>query len=227
MQHTSGNSQSPRLAVLVSGHARGSNLQSLIDAYNAGILATSVVLVIGTNSDCKALERAQAAGIETIVISPNKPGRTDEGYGECISKALIRRNVDIVCLLGYMRRLPTHVVTNFKYRILNIHPSLLPLFGGQGMYGHNVHAAVIESGVKVTGVTVHLVDEDYDTGPILIQRVVDVLDEDTPETLAARVLECEHRAIVDAVRLVAETGIKIVGRRVVKSSTLISQEQSN
>ncbi len=226
MQQISGNPTAPRLAVLVSGHARGSNLQALIDAHAAGELLTSVVLVIGTHSESAALERARCKGIDTLVISPMKPGRTETEYGDTLLQALSRRNVDGVCLLGYMRRLPLTIVAQFRNRILNIHPSLLPLFGGQGMYGLNVHAAVIDAGVKVTGATVHLVDEDYDTGPIVVQQVVAVNDDDTPETLAKRVLECEHKAIVEAVRLVMETGIEVVGRRVITKPTTTSQEHA-
>lgn len=226
MQHSSGDSYSPRLAVLVSGHARGSNLQALIDAERSQIIQSSVVLVIGTNADSAALQRARDAGIDTVVISPNKPGRTEEQYSAALLKALTNREVDVVCLLGYMRRLPAAIVAQYKHKVLNIHPSLLPLFGGKGMFGLNVHSAVIESGVKVTGATVHLVDEEYDTGPIVVQRVVDVLDDDTPEILARRVLDCEHAAIIEAVRLVCETGIVVLGRRVTKTNQISFRSSS-
>jgi len=122
--------------------------------------------------------------------------------------------VDVIALAGYMKKLPPEVVKRYHNRILNIHPALLPAFGGQGMYGSHVHQAVIESGVKITGVTVHLVSEEYDDGPIVVQEPVMVLDTDTPESIAARVLVAEHATYWRAVKAVAEGTISVDGRRV-------------
>jgi len=203
-----------RIGVMVSGHGRGTNLQAILDACASGEIPGRVVVVIGTRRDAPALERAQAAGVETVVIPPRKYEGDEAAYGEALLRALRRRDVGLICLAGYMRLLPPAVVHAYRGRIMNIHPALLPLFGGQGMYGERVHRAVLESGMKVTGVTVHFVDEQYDTGPIILQRVVPVLDDDTPETLAARVLAEEHRAYAQAIRLFAEGRLVIEGRRV-------------
>jgi folate-dependent phosphoribosylglycinamide formyltransferase PurN len=129
---------------------------------------------------------------------------------------LVPREVqpDLICLAGYVRLLPANVVRAYRHRILNIHPALLPLFGGKGMYGLRVHEAVLQSGMKVTGCTVHFVDEQYDTGPIVLQSVMEVRDDDTPETLAARLLPVEHATYVRAIRLFVEGRLKIEGNRV-------------
>ncbi|MCS6777952.1 MAG: phosphoribosylglycinamide formyltransferase [Chloroherpetonaceae bacterium] len=202
------------IAVLVSGTGRGSNLGALIDACAHGEIHGKIVLVIGTRRDAPALERADAAGVPVAVVSPRQYADDEEGYANALLRLLDRSQVDLICLAGYLRKLPAKVVTAYAGRILNIHPSLLPLFGGQGMYGLHVHQAVLESGMKVSGCTVHFVDEHYDTGPIVIQTPVPVLDNDTPETLAARILPEEHRAYVRAVQLFAAGRLRIDGRRV-------------
>lgn len=203
-----------RVAVLVSGHGRGSNLQALIDGCHSGTIAGSIVVVVGTRADAPALDRARTAGLETVVVSPRKFGDDDAAYGAALIRVFQRRETGLVCLAGYMRKLPASVVAAYSGRVMNIHPGLLPLFGGPGMYGGRVHAAAIESGMKFSGCTVHFVDENYDTGPIILQRVVPILDEDTPETLAGRVLPEEHRAYTRAVALFAADRLRIVGRRV-------------
>lgn len=202
------------IAVLVSGTGRGSNLGALIDACARGEIHGQIALVIGTRRDAPALERARAAGIATAVVSPRQYATNEEGYANALLRLLDRYPIGLICLAGYLRKLPAKVVTAYAGRILNIHPSLLPLFGGQGMYGLHVHQAVLESGMKVSGCTVHFVDEHYDTGPIVIQTPVPVLDNDTPETLAARILPEEHRAYVRAVQLFAAGRLRIEGRRV-------------
>ncbi|MGC8667334.1 MAG: phosphoribosylglycinamide formyltransferase [Chthonomonadales bacterium] len=203
-----------RIAVLVSGHGRGSNLQAILDACACGKIRGSVEIVIGTRHTAPALERARTHGVPTLVVSPKKYGADDEAYGRALLRTLSARGVGLVCLAGYMRKLPSVVVEAYPGRIMNIHPALLPLFGGRGMFGERVHQAVLESGMKVSGCTVHFVDAEYDTGPIIIQRCVPVLDEDTPQTLAARILPEEHRAYVQAVSLFAEGRLQIEGRRV-------------
>lgn len=201
-----------RIAVLVSGHGRGSNMAALIDACQRGEIAGEVVLVIGTRREAPALQRAAEKGVPTCVVSPR--GLDEEEYARRLLRRLEEARVDLVCLAGYMRLLPTPVVHAYAGRVMNIHPALLPLFGGKGMYGEHVHRAVLESGMKVSGCTVHFVDEHYDTGPIIVQRCVPVEEDDTWESLAARVLAQEHQAYVQAVKLFAEGRLRIEGRRV-------------
>jgi formyltetrahydrofolate-dependent phosphoribosylglycinamide formyltransferase len=203
-----------QIAVMVSGHGRGTNLQALIDGCDSGEIPGDIGVVIGTRSDAPAIERAQAAGIKTVVISPRKYEGDDAAYGEALLRALSAAGAGLICLAGYMRMLPLSVVEAYRDRIMNVHPALLPLFGGKGMYGENVHRAVLESGMKVSGATVHLVDEVYDSGPIVHQIAVPVASDDTPETLAARVLVAEHHAYTEAVRWFAEGRIQVQDRRV-------------
>ncbi len=201
-----------RIAILVSGHGRGSNMAAIIDACQRGEVDGQVVLVIGTRCEAPALQRAAEKGVPTCVISPRN--LSEEEYAQRLLHALGEAKVDLVCLAGYMRLLPTPVVQSYAGRVMNIHPALLPLFGGKGMYGEHVHRAVLDSGMKVSGCTVHFVDEHYDTGPIIVQRCVPVEEEDTWETLAARVLVQEHQAYVQAVKLFAQGRLRIEGRRV-------------
>ena len=201
-----------RIAILVSGQGRGSNMAAIIDACQRGEIDGQVVLVIGTRREAPALQRATEKGVPTCVISPRN--LTEEEYAHRLLHALSEAKADLVCLAGYMRLLPTPVVQAYAGRVMNIHPALLPLFGGKGMYGEHVHRAVLESGVKVSGCTVHFVDEHYDTGPIIVQRCVPIEEEDTWETLAARVLAQEHQAYVQAVQLFAQGRLRIEGKRV-------------
>jgi len=201
-----------RIAILVSGHGRGSNMAAIIDACQRGEIDGQVVLVIGTRDEAPALQRATEKGVSTEVVSPSKLG--EEEYARRLLQTLGDAQVDLVCLAGFMRLLPPPVVHAYAGRVMNIHPALLPLFGGKGMYGEHVHRAVLESGMKVSGCTVHFVDEHYDTGPIIVQRCVPVEEEDTWETLAARVLAQEHQAYVQAVQLFAQGRLRIEGKRV-------------
>ncbi len=202
-----------RIAVMVSGHGRGSNLQALIDACRDGVVPGSVELVIGTRKGAPALDRGVAAGIHTMVLKPGRPELAEE-YASALLDSLALHAIDLICLAGYMRLLPSRVVRAYRWRIMNVHPALLPAFGGRGMFGEAVHRAVIESGATESGCTVHFVDEEYDHGPVILQRRVPVLPADTPETLAARVLPVEHRTYADAVRLFAE------GRLVVRDGSV-------
>jgi len=201
-----------RIAILVSGHGRGSNMAAIIDACQRGEIDGQVVLVIGTRDEAPALQRATEKGVSTEVVSPSKLG--EEEYARRLLQTLGDAQVDLVCLAGFMRLLPPPVVHAYAGRVMNIHPALLPLFGGKGMYGEHVHRAVLESGMKVSGCTVHFVDESYDTGPIILQRCVPIEEEDTWETLAARVLAQEHQAYVQAVKLFAQGRLRVEGRRV-------------
>jgi formyltetrahydrofolate-dependent phosphoribosylglycinamide formyltransferase len=202
------------IAVLVSGQGRGSNLQALLDGCACGQIAGRIAVVIGARADAPALERARTAGVPVAVVSPRKYEGNEAGYAEALGRVLKRYDIGLICLAGYMRKLPVSIITAYRHRILNTHPALLPLFGGRGMYGEHVHQAVLESGMKVSGCTVHFADEEYDTGPIVLQTAVPVLDEDTPQTLAARVLAEEHRAYPRAVQLFAEGRLRVEGRRV-------------
>jgi phosphoribosylglycinamide formyltransferase-1 len=197
-----------RLGVLISG--RGSNLQSLIDAIASGRLDATIAVVISNKADALGLERARAAGIETVVLS-HRDWSSREDYDSALVRELRARSVGLVCLAGFMRIFTPIMVRAFSNAILNIHPSLLPAF--QGL--HPQHQALAH-GVKVSGVTVHLVTDDLDAGPIVVQRPVPVLDDDTEERLAARILVEEHRAYVEAVGLVLDGRWKIDGRRFVR-----------
>ena len=198
----------------MSGHGRGTNLQAILDACASGTVPAKVAVVIGTREDAPAMERATAAGVPVLAISPKRFEGNDEAYASAILEELEERKVGLVCLAGYMRMLPEAIVNRYKHAVMNVHPALLPLFGGKGMYGEHVHRAVLESGMKVTGCTVHFVDYEYDTGPIIHQQCVRVLEDDTPETLAARVLPKEHAAYVEAIQLFAEGSIRVEERRV-------------
>lgn len=203
-----------RIAALVSGPSRGSNLQALLDACRTGQIMGRMALVIGTRADAPALERARLAGAVTVVVSPRKYEADEDAYAAALLSQLRRHDVGLICLTGYMRRLPPAIVAAYPQRIMNIHPALLPLFGGRGMYGEHVHRAVLESGMKVSGCTVHFVDEQYDTGPIIAQAAVPVYDTDTPQALAARILPEEHRIYTQAVELFAAGRLSVQNRRV-------------
>lgn len=202
-----------RIAVLVSGVGRGSNMQSIIDGCTSGRINGSVVLILGVRDDAPAMQRAQAAGITTAVVSPKEipdPAQHDIR----MLQVLQEYKIDLICLAGYMRLLGPKCVETYKNRIMNIHPALLPGFCGTGMFGHHVHEAVIARGVRISGATVHFVDESYDTGPIILQAIVAVEDNDTPETLAAKVLQVEHKAYPDAIALFSEDRLEVDGLRV-------------
>jgi len=186
-----------KIAVLVSGG--GTNLQAIIDAIkNRKIKNAKLVLVLSNNPDAYALVRAEKAGIERLVLSEKDcKGRLE--YAKALTKELKKRKIDLICLAGFMIILDPYFIKNFKNKILNIHPALLPAFGGPGMYGHRVHEAVLKSGAKFSGCTVHLVDEGCDTGHIILQKVVPVFENDTPETLAKRILKFEHKAYPEAI----------------------------
>nr|WP_246386347.1 phosphoribosylglycinamide formyltransferase [Armatimonas rosea] len=196
------------MAVFVGTKGRGSNLMAVHAATQDGRLAATIRLVVGTKDDAPALVRAQEAGIPVAVVP------TGDAYESRLLAALEAAEIDTIALAGYLRKLPEAVVERFRARIVNVHPALLPSFGGKGMYGHHVHEAVVAYGCKVSGCTVHFVDAEYDTGPILLQRTVAVLDDDTPESLAARILPEEHAAYVEALQLIATDRVRLEGRRV-------------
>ncbi len=187
-----------RVAVLASGG--GSNLQALIDRFGGDAPPVRVELVVASRAGIGALERAERAGIAAMVVNPREHG---DGHAARLLAALEEHRIGLVVLAGYLSLVPGEVVERFRGRMLNIHPALLPAFGGRGMYGMRVHRAVIEAGVRVSGATVHRVDDRYDEGEIVAQWPVPVLPGDTPETLAARVLAVEHRILPMAVEAVA------------------------
>lgn len=194
-----------KVGVLVSG--RGSNLQALIDACSDSTYPAEIVLVISNVADVFALERAAKAGIPTRVI-PHKGFASREDFDTEMDKALRSAGVEIVCLAGFMRLLSARFVESWRNRMINIHPSLLPSFKGL-----HTHQRAIEAGVKLHGCTVHLVTPDLDDGPILVQAAVPVLAGDDEDSLAARVLEQEHKAYPLALRLLAEDRVTVEGNR--------------
>lgn len=186
----------------------GSNMQSIIDSINSGNLDAEAAVIISNNSNSGAMERAEKEGIPHYHISgKTHPG--DGGEDTAIVDALKKHDVNLVVLAGYMKKAGPKLLTEFKGRILNIHPALLPKYGGKGMYGMFVHEAVIKAGEKFSGPTVHLVDEKYDHGRILLQREVTVDPGDTPETLAARVLKEEHKIYPEVIRMIASGEIEL------------------
>jgi formyltetrahydrofolate-dependent phosphoribosylglycinamide formyltransferase len=199
------------IAVFASG--RGSNFQAILNAVGDGRLPALVALLVSNNSSAGALELARSQHIPAIYLS-QKQCASEEAYVEQLLELLTRHKVDLIALAGYMKKIPVQVIARFRNRILNIHPALLPAFGGPGMYGIHVHEAVLASGVRQSGATVHIVDEEYDKGPIVMQKTVDVLPGDTPELLAARVLKIEHEIYPQALAAFAAKRVHIEGRSV-------------
>lgn len=194
-----------KLGILLSG--RGSNFEAIARNVQAGKIPAEIAVVISNREEAPGLARAREMGLETRFI-PSK-GKEREAYDREVVAVLKEFQVDLVCLAGFMRILSPYFVREFPGRILNIHPALLPAFAGM-----EAQKQALEHGVKFTGCTVHIVDEGVDTGPIVCQAVVPVLDEDTPETLAARILKEEHRIYSEAVCLLLEERIRLEGRRV-------------
>ena len=194
-----------RLGVLISG--RGSNLQALIDAIAEGRLNASIAVVISNREDAAGLDRARSAGIEAICLS-HRAWLTRDDYDRALVRELRARAVGLVCLAGFMRLVGAPLIEEFPNAILNIHPSLLPAFPGL-----DAQRQAIDHGVKVSGVTVHLVTAELDGGPIVVQRAVPVLPGDTSESLSARILTEEHRAYPEAVQMILEGGWRVEGRR--------------
>jgi formyltetrahydrofolate-dependent phosphoribosylglycinamide formyltransferase len=200
-----------RVGVLVSG--TGTVLQGLIDACRRGETAAHIAVVISNVPGAFALERARAAGIPAVTLD-HRAFRNRDAFETALRDTLERAGVDLVCLAGFLRILTPRFVDAFAGRIMNIHPALLPAFGGKGMYGDRVHEAVLASGARLSGCTVHFVTPDPDAGPIIVQMPVPVEDGDTPATLSARVRHQELRAYPLAVRLFAEGRLRVEGNRV-------------
>ena len=188
----------------------GSNMQAIVDACKLGALWAVPAVVISNNSDSGALARARQESIPCYCLN-SKIHVSPESLDEAILEALLRHSVDIVVLAGYMKKLGPKTLRRFAGAVLNIHPALLPKFGGKGMYGIHVHEAVLAAGEKETGVSIHLVDEEYDRGPVIAQTRVPVMPDDTPKTLTAQVLEQEHALFPEVLQKIARGEIAIPG----------------
>jgi phosphoribosylglycinamide formyltransferase-1 len=202
------------IAVLLSGS--GTTLQNLIDRIGTGVLPARIVQVVSSRPGAFGVERARRAGLSVEVVARNafasREAFSERTFGPCRAAG-----AELVVLAGYLQLL--RVPDDYRLKVLNIHPALLPAFGGKGMYGHHVHEAVLDYGAKVSGCTVHFVDDQYDHGPIIAQRAVDVREDDTPDTLGARVFQAECGLYPEVIRAVAEGAVKVTGRRVRWSGT--------
>jgi phosphoribosylglycinamide formyltransferase-1 len=205
------------IAVLVSGG--GSNLQALIDAVEAGEIPARISLVVAGKPGIFALERAKKHGIDSVCIC-RRDFADQLGHDAALLQALRGCGADLVVLAGYLSILGEELVREYRNRMINIHPSLIPSFCGSGYYGQRVHQAVLDYGARVSGATVHFVDEGTDTGPIILQQCVEVLQTDDAKSLSQRVLEVEHRLLPEAVKLFAQGRILVEGRKV----TILEEE---
>lgn len=205
-----------RIGVLVSGG--GTNLQAIIDALKAGIITNaSIEIVISNNPNAYALERAKNNGINAECISP-KEFESREEFNDALINRLDECNLDLIVLAGCMVVLPAKLIEKYRNKIINIHPALIPAFCGKGFYGLHVHEEVLKRGVKLTGATVHFVDEGTDTGPIILQKAVEVKNDDTPEILQRRVMEeAEWKIMPEAINLIANGKVSIKDNKVIIS----------
>lgn len=200
-----------KIGVLISGG--GTNLQSIIDNIDAGNIDGKIELVISNREGAFGLERAEKAGIKNIYIN-RKEFENEEDYNLHLIEKLKSAGVELVVLAGYLRVLSKNFIKSYKNKIINIHPSLIPSFCGRGYYGKKVHQAAIDYGVKVSGATVHFVDEGTDTGPIILQETVQVYPDDDADDLQKRILQIEHKLLVKAINLFCTDRIKIDGRKI-------------
>jgi phosphoribosylglycinamide formyltransferase-1 len=198
-----------RLAVLLSGN--GTTLQNLLDRSADGRLHAQIVVVIANHADAFGLVRAERSGVPAAVVERKDCASRDE-FSRRIFDLCRQAGADLVCMAGFLQLLD--IPEDFQNRVMNIHPALIPAFCGKGYYGHHVHEAVLAYGAKVSGCTVHFTDNQYDHGPIILQRTVSVLDEDTADTLAERIFRQECEAYPEAIRLFAEGRLRVEGRRV-------------
>ncbi|MEJ5272632.1 MAG: phosphoribosylglycinamide formyltransferase [Spirochaetota bacterium] len=194
-----------RVAVLVSGS--GTNLKAIIDAKNKGYLNIQISAVIADRK-CFALQRAEENGIKTYLLD-----RKNENFQKDL-ESILSKNADLVVCAGFLSIIGNRIIERFKNKIINVHPALLPSFGGKGMYGEKVHQKVLEYGVKISGCTVHFVDENVDCGPIIFQYAVPVMEDDDVKSLSERILVFEHQLIVEAIRLISLNKIIVEGRKV-------------
>ncbi|OHB84309.1 MAG: phosphoribosylglycinamide formyltransferase [Planctomycetes bacterium RBG_16_64_12] len=207
--HASTPNRPLRIAVLVSGG--GTTLRNLMEKTDAGSLNVEILLVVSSTRKAGGLQYAEKAGIPTAVIV-RKDFDSQDAFSAAIFERCRRAGVDLVAMGGFLKRVT--IPGDFTNRVVNIHPALIPAFCGEAMYGHFVHEAVLEYGVKLSGCTVHFADNQYDHGPVIVQKPVPVLDDDTPTTLAARVFQAECEAYPEALNLIAAGRVKVEGRRV-------------
>lgn len=199
-----------RIAVLISGS--GSNLQSIIDKIEKKEIYGELVLVVSNKRNAYGLERAKKHNIESLMIDSQLIGKDD--YNRQILEAVTEKNVELVILAGYLKILDKKFIEAYRNRIINIHPSLIPSFCGKGYYGLKVHQSAVDYGVKISGATVHFVDEEADNGPIILQESVAVDFDDTPETLQSKVLAIEHELLPEAIKLYCDGKLEVIGRKV-------------
>lgn len=199
------------IAVFASG--RGSNARAILENIDRGRIRARVALIISNKRDAGIFDIAVEREIPHRYLNPSD-FKSDEDYTSNVLSILDEFEIELIVLAGYLKKIPSTIISRYRNRIMNIHPALLPAFGGKGMYGIRVHQAVIGYGAKITGVTVHFVDEEYDHGPIILQEPVDVLDDDTPESLSQRVLQIEHTVYSKAIALFADRRLTINDRRV-------------
>jgi len=200
-----------RLAVFASG--RGSNFQAILKQIQQGIIPATVGLCVTNNPNAGVIQIARENEIPVKICSP-KDYPDSKSYNDDILSALIESEIEYIILAGYLKLIGMQIVDRFSNKIVNIHPALLPSFGGKGMYGHHVHDAVFNRGVKFSGATVHLVNNEYDAGPIVLQKVVSIEDAKSPEEIAERVLKIEHEIFPQAVKLLVEDKLEVDGLRV-------------
>ncbi len=200
-----------RIAVFASG--RGSNFQAILEQIKKGFIPASIELCITNNPEAGIIEIAEANGI-SVKICPPKDYSDSHAFNQAILTALIEAEIDYIILAGYLKLIGRQIVDRYNNKIINIHPALLPSFGGKGMYGHHVHEAVFNRGVKLSGATVHLVNNEYDAGPIVLQKSVSIEDAISDEEIAKRVLKIEHEIFPQAVKLLIEDRLEVNGVRV-------------
>lgn len=193
---------------------RGSNFQTVYQKITEGYIPAQIVLLITDNSKAGAITFAVEHNIPVSVVKP-KDFFTSEEFGAELLRFLELYKADFIILAGYLKKIPSNVIDRYQNRIVNVHPALLPAFGGKGMYGLHVHEAVFKSGVKLSGVTVHLVNKEYDAGPIVLQKAVNIEDCNSPEEIAAKVLKEEHKAFPEAIKRLLGNDVVIEGRRII------------
>lgn len=201
-----------KIGVLISGG--GTNLQSIIDSIKAGHINGQIKLIISNKEEAYGLTRGKDSGIESIYIG-RKNFSSEEEYNLKLIEEFKKRDIELIILAGYLKVLSKDFIQEFKNRIINIHPSLIPSFCGKGYYGERVHEEVLNYGVKFTGATVHFVDEGTDTGPIILQEIVKVEPKDTVDTLKEKVLKVEHEILVQGIKLYCENKLSVEGRKVI------------
>jgi phosphoribosylglycinamide formyltransferase-1 len=200
-----------KIAIFVSGG--GSNFKAIFNNIESGNIDGLIELVVTNNPNCNAKKFANKCRISTLVVNDYRYPR-NEDKESIILESLQDLEIDLICLAGYMKILPKHIVKSYENKILNIHPGLLPRFGGKGFFGMKVHEAVINSGERFSGATVHFVDEIYDHGPIITQRKIAISDNETPESLAIRILEIEHELYPEVIKAFCEDRIVINGKKI-------------